>query len=82
MDADPESVQRLMLASPFTEPVGKAEEVRLIDGVQHRRHGVLDDLVLQRGHTASELHSYPTDLWDRLKSRIRFIHCVGGGSSF
>ena len=49
MDADPESVQRLMLASPFTEPVGKAEEVRLIDGVQHRRHGVLDDLVLQGG---------------------------------
>jgi hypothetical protein len=33
MDADPESVQRLMLASSFTEPVGKAEEVRLIDGV-------------------------------------------------
>jgi retron-type reverse transcriptase len=33
-------------------------------------------------HTTSELHSYPIDLWDRLKSRIRFIHCVGGGSSF
>ena len=36
----------------------------------------------QRPHTVSELHSYPIDLWDRLKSRIRFIHCVGGGSSF
>ena len=33
-------------------------------------------------HTASELHSYPIDLWDRLRSRIRFIRCVGGGSSF
>src|SRR6516164_5957275 len=50
MDADPESIQRLMLASPFTEPVRKAKEVRLIDGVQYRRHGVLDDFVLQRGN--------------------------------
>ena len=33
-------------------------------------------------HTASELHSHPIDLWDRLKSRIRFIHCAGSGSSF
>ena len=29
--------------------VGEAEEVRLVDGVQHLHHRALDDLVLQRG---------------------------------
>jgi hypothetical protein len=67
---------------PRPESVAEAEEVFLVDRVQHVGHGALNDLILQRRHTASELHSYPIDLWDRLKSRIRFIPCVGGGSSF
>jgi hypothetical protein len=58
------------------------QQVHLKDGTndQHRRH--LNHAVPDARHTTSELHSYPTDLWDRLKSRIRFIHCAGGGSSF
>ena len=45
-----ERIQRLMLAAPRSEPVREAEEVRLVDGVQHLDRGPLDDLVLQRGH--------------------------------
>ena len=39
----------MVLAAPRPEPVGEAEEVRLVDGVQHLHHRPLDDLVLQRG---------------------------------
>jgi transposase len=31
---------------------------------------------------AGELHSDPINLWDRLKSPIRFIPCAASGSSF
>jgi hypothetical protein len=34
------------------------------------------------GHTPRELHIYPVDLWDRLKSSIRFIPYEDSGSSF
>ena len=37
-----------MLAAPRPEPIGEAEEVRLVDGVQDFHHRPLDDLVLQR----------------------------------
>ena len=63
--------------------VGEAPDHRLCaqrEGTVGRR--LEDDPLLVCRHTTSELHSYPTDLWDRLKSRIRFIHCAGGGSSF
>src|SRR5437764_5244368 len=43
-----ERIQRLMLASPRSEPVRKAEKVRLVDGAQHLDRGTLDDLVFQR----------------------------------
>ena len=39
----------MVLAAPRPEAVGEAEEVRLVDGVQHLHHRALDDLVLQRG---------------------------------
>src|SRR6266536_455388 len=42
-------IQRLVRVAPRPEPVGKAQEVRLIDGVEHLDDGPLDDLVLQRG---------------------------------
>ena len=48
-DPDRERVQRIMRAAPGPEPVGEAEEVFLVDRVQHRGHRPLDDLVLQRG---------------------------------
>ena len=43
-----ERVQRVVLRAPGTEPVGEAEEVRLVDSVQHLHERALDDLVLQR----------------------------------
>src|SRR6267378_3756370 len=43
----PERIQRLMLASPRTEPVREPQEVLFIDLVEDRNHCVLDDLVLQ-----------------------------------
>jgi hypothetical protein len=35
--------------APWPEPVREAQEVRLVDGVEHSDDGPLDDLVLQRG---------------------------------
>ena len=39
----------MMRAAPRPEPVGEAEEVGLVDGVQHLTRRALDDLVFQRG---------------------------------
>ena len=50
-----ERIQRMMLAAPRPEPVREAEEVGLVDGVQHLDRGALDDLVLQRGHAERPL---------------------------
>ena len=50
LDPDRESIQRIMRAAPRSEPVGEAEEVLLVDGVEHLDDGPLDDLVLQRGN--------------------------------
>jgi hypothetical protein len=38
-----------MRFAPGPEPVGEAEEVRLVDAVKHLHDGALQDLVLQRG---------------------------------
>ena len=46
-DADVESVQRIVLATPRPEPIGEADEVLLVDRLQHRHDRLLDDLVLQ-----------------------------------
>ena len=43
---------------------------------------LLRDPVGHRRHTPSELHSVATDLWDRLKSSTRFIHCGDSGLLF
>jgi hypothetical protein len=37
-----------VLAAPRPEAIREAEEVRLVNGVQHFRHRPLNDLVLQR----------------------------------
>src|SRR5712692_10955925 len=42
-----ESVQRIVLATPRPEPVGEAEKVLLVDGLQNNHDRLLDDLVLQ-----------------------------------
>ena len=82
VDRDVQGIQCIVRSSSGPEPVGETAEVAFIDGIEHHDRCTLNDLVFQSCHTVSELHSYPIDLWDRLKSRIRFIHCVGGGSSF
>src|SRR3954471_19581607 len=47
-DPDNQRIQRIMLAAPWPEPVREPEEILLVDRVQHRRRGSLDDLVFQR----------------------------------
>ena len=49
LDPDRERIQRIMRAAPRPKPVREAEEVRLVDGVQHLDDRPLEDLVLQRG---------------------------------
>jgi hypothetical protein len=46
LDAHRQRVQRLMRAATRTEPVRKAPEVDLVNLVEDRHHGLLDDLVL------------------------------------
>src|SRR5262245_11809464 len=46
-DTDVESIQRIMLAAPRPEPIGKPDEVLLVDRFQNCRDRLLDDLVLQ-----------------------------------
>jgi hypothetical protein len=45
------SNQRVVRATPGPKPVREAEEIRLVDGVQHLDGRPLDDLVLQRRDT-------------------------------
>ena len=44
----PERVQRIMLASPWSEPIGEPQKVLFINRIEDRHHCVLDDLILQR----------------------------------
>src|SRR2546429_1854171 len=61
-----ERIQRLMLASPGSEPVRKTEKIRFVDGVQHLDRGPLDDLVLQHRHSERSL--------DRKSTRLNSSH--------
>ena len=45
-----ERVQRIVLSTLRPEPVTEPQELRLVDRRQDRRHGRLDNLVLQRGN--------------------------------
>src|SRR6267378_476574 len=48
-------VQRLMLASPWPEPVRKSKKVGFVDSVQHLDHRTLDDFVFQRRYSERSL---------------------------
>jgi len=48
-DPHRERIQRVMRAASRPETVGKAQEVHLVDGVEHLDDGPLENLVLQRG---------------------------------
>ena len=57
-DADVECIQRIMLAAPRSEPIGKPDEVLLVDRLQNCRDRLLDDLVSGQGptsHSVSEI---------------------------
>ena len=56
-DADRKRVQRIVLASLRSEPIREAEEVRLVDGIEHLDDGSLDDLVLQARNAQGSLSS-------------------------
>ena len=56
-DPHHERVHRVMRAAPGPEPVAEAEEILLVNSVQHRRRRPLDDLVLQRGDRQRALPS-------------------------
>ena len=48
-DTDGQRVQRIVLSASGPEPIRKAQEIFLVDGVEHLHHSPLNDLVLQRG---------------------------------
>src|SRR5262245_19147909 len=56
-DTDVESIQRIVLASSWPEPVGKPDEVLLVDRLQNRRDRLLDHLVLQTQNGKRPLRS-------------------------
>ena len=47
-DPYPERIQRIMLTSPGSEPIGEPQKVLFVYLIEDRHHCVLDDLVLQR----------------------------------
>ena len=52
-----ESIQRIVLASSWPEPVGKPDEVLLVDRLQNRRDRLLDHLVLETQNGKRPLRS-------------------------
>src|SRR5205823_2237254 len=48
LDAHRQRVERLVRATTGPKPVGKALEVDLVDLIENRHHGLLNDFVFQR----------------------------------
>src|SRR5215210_8842542 len=48
IDPGRQRIQRVMRRASRPEPVGEADEVRLIDAVEHLHDGTLEELVLKR----------------------------------
>jgi hypothetical protein len=69
-------------ASPRPEAETAVEKVRFEDSLQYARNRSLQQPVCDGGHSAGELHSYPTNIWDRVKSLTRFIRYVANSLSF
>jgi len=49
-DGDVKRVQRMMSAAPWSKPVGEAQEIFLVDGIENGYHCTLCNLVLQSGN--------------------------------
>ena len=63
------------------EAVACIREGRIESRLQHLQQGLLDEAVKHRRDTLVKLHSYPTSLWDWLRSSTHFIRCVVNGLS-
>jgi len=50
VNAHGQRVKRLMRSAPWPEPIGEAQEVRLIDGVEEFDNGCLYDFIFQGSH--------------------------------
>ena len=68
LDPDRQRIERVVGLAPRPEPVGEAEEVLLVNGVQHLDHRPLDDLVLQGGYAERPLPPV----------RFRYVHPARG----
>src|SRR6266404_243421 len=67
-----ERIQRLVLASPGSEPVRKAEKVRFVDSIEHLDRRALDELVFQRRDSERSLP--PVGLRDKHSThRLRSV---------
>src|SRR5882672_2966070 len=55
-NSDGQKVERNMRLPSRSEPVGEAEKIRLVDGVEHLRHSPLDNFVLDSRHGDFILH--------------------------
>jgi len=50
LDSNCERIQRIVLSTPWSEPVRKPEKILFIDCAQHRDDGLLHNLVLDGGN--------------------------------
>src|SRR5215472_3352052 len=69
-----------MRAASRTKPVGEALEVDLIDLIEDRHHGLLDDFVFQCRDGQCELHLTAVCIWDGPRYVIRSIPFEAGDS--
>jgi hypothetical protein len=82
LDGKANTLQGTVDAPSGSEPIGDVPELRLEDWLQKQFDHALNDAIFDSGHAPIELHSVATDLWDQLKSSIRFTHCEGSDLSF
>src|SRR5437879_9001699 len=72
-----QSIQRLMLAAPWSEPVRETKKVRFIDGIQHLDRRTLDDFVFQCRNSERSLppvglrDKYPTHRLRSIRSSLQ-----------
>src|SRR6266478_6189099 len=72
-----ERIQRLMLASPWSEPVRESEKIRFIDGIQHLDRRALDEFVFQRRNSERSLppvglrYIHPTHRFRSVRSSLQ-----------
>ena len=56
-DSHPERIQRIVRASPRSEPIREPKKILFVNLIEDRHHCMLDDLVLQRSDPQRTLSS-------------------------